>query len=159
MYFASERTGGRSSFLSSDRQIWKVPPEGGQPVQLTRAGGFQALESLDGLKLFFAKLGAGRRAGLWNKPASGGPEVLVLPSIFGGRWAVAESGVYFVLPDTSSAPVPLLFFTFGTRRVSEIGRIRQAMGEGLSVSPDEHWIIWAQVDRSESDLVMLENFR
>jgi Tol biopolymer transport system component/DNA-binding winged helix-turn-helix (wHTH) protein len=158
VYFASERSGGRTAAASSDRQIWKVPAEGGQPVQLTKSGGIQALESPDGKELLFVKSGPGGRTGLWSMPASGGSEAPVLPSILGGRWAVAETGVYFISPDTKSTPVPLFFFGFATRRVSEIGRIAQPVGEGLSISPDEHWIIWTQVDRSEADLVMLENF-
>ena len=160
VYFASERSGGRSSGASSDRQIWKVPSEGGQPVQLTKGGGIQSVESPNGRELLFVKLGPGRRAGLWSMPASGGSEAPVLPSNWGGHcWALAETGVYFISPDTRSSPVPLLFFSFGTRRVSEIGRIAQPGVEGLSISPDEHWIIWTQVDRSEADLVMLENFQ
>jgi hypothetical protein len=159
VYFASERSGVRSSVVSSDRQIWKVPSEGGQPVQVTKGGGIEAVESLDGRGLLFVKLGPGRRTGLWSMPASGGSEVPVLPSIWPGRWVVAETGVYFILPNTRSSPVPLLFFSFGTRRASEIGGIAQPVGEGLSISPDEHWIIWTQVDRSEADLVMLENFQ
>jgi Tol biopolymer transport system component/DNA-binding winged helix-turn-helix (wHTH) protein len=159
VYFASERSGGRASAASNDRQIWKVPFEGGQPVQVTKGGGIEAIESPDSRRLLFVKQGPGRRTGLWSVAGSAGPEVPVLPSILGEGWAVAETGVYFVSPDTRNSPVPLLFFSFGTRRVSEIGRVAQAVGEGLSISPDEHWIIWTQVDRSEADLVMLENFR
>ena len=159
VYFASERSGGRSSSASNDRQIWKVPSEGGQPVQVTKGGGIEAIESPDSRGLLFVKQGPGRRTGLWSVRDSAGPEVPVLPSVLGEGWAVAETGVYFISPDTTSSPASLLFLSFGTRRVSEIGRIAQPVGEGLSISPDEHWIIWTQVDRREADLVMLENFR
>ncbi len=159
VYFASEQSGGRSSEVSSDRRIWKVPSKGGQPVPVTEGGCFEAVESPGGRELLFVKLAPGRREGLWSMPASGGPEVSLLPSIRHGRWAVSETGVYFISPDTRSSLVPLLFFNFGTRRVSEIGRIAHGVGQGLSISPDERWIIWTQVDRSGSDLVMLENFR
>jgi serine/threonine protein kinase len=159
VYFASERSGGRSSLMSSDREIWKVPPGGGEPVQLTKGGAIEAIESRNGRELLFVKMGSGRHAGLWRMPASGGPAVPVLPSILGGPWTVAETGVYFMSPGTTSSPVPLLFFSFTTQRVNETGRIAKGVGEGLSISPDEQWIIWTQADRSESDLVMLENFR
>jgi Tol biopolymer transport system component len=40
VYFASDRTG--------DWQVWKIAGTGGTAVQVTRHGGFAALESLDG---------------------------------------------------------------------------------------------------------------
>src|SRR6266853_595021 len=36
-----------SSNTSGSTQLWKIPREGGVPVQITRGGGFAALESAD----------------------------------------------------------------------------------------------------------------
>jgi Tol biopolymer transport system component len=47
LYFGSPRSG--------NDQVWKVPVDGGNPVQVTRGGGFAALESVDGATLYFAK--------------------------------------------------------------------------------------------------------
>jgi len=30
---------------------------------------------------------------------------------------------------------------------------------GLSVSPDDHDVVWAQIDRNTIDLMLVENFR
>ena len=73
--------------------ICQTLSEGGQPVRLTGRRVMEAVESPDGTELFVVKLGPEGR-GLWSMTASGGPEVAVLPSILGGRWAVAETGVY-----------------------------------------------------------------
>jgi hypothetical protein len=29
----------------------------------------------------------------------------------------------------------------------------------MSVSPDEHWLLYSQVDQAGSDLMLVENFR
>src|SRR5262249_61160257 len=47
IYFASNRSG--------TGQIWKMPAEGGQAAQVTKQGGFAALESTDAKPLYFAK--------------------------------------------------------------------------------------------------------
>ena len=47
IYFASTRSG---TF-----QVWRVPAEGGSPVQVTRQGGHAALESPEGKYVYYAK--------------------------------------------------------------------------------------------------------
>ena len=47
IYFASDQTGAW--------QVWKMPAEGGGAVQVTKQGGFAALESYDGKTLYYAK--------------------------------------------------------------------------------------------------------
>ena len=74
---------GRWIYFRSDRsrmdQIWKVPSTGGAPVQVTRNGAYDALESPDGKLLYFVK--SGRRPGLWSVPVDGGEETSVLNSV------------------------------------------------------------------------------
>jgi Tol biopolymer transport system component len=43
IYFSSSRTGAV--------EIWKIPAAGGEPIQVTRDGGYVAFESLDGKTL------------------------------------------------------------------------------------------------------------
>ena len=63
IYFCSDQSG--------DRQIWKMPAEGGEAVQVTSKGGFEAVESPDGQTLYYSKTNA---AGLWATPTAGGEE-------------------------------------------------------------------------------------
>jgi hypothetical protein len=60
IYFRSDRSG--------SQQIWKVPAtEPFQPaVQVSRNGGFEAVESTDGKVLYYMKLGKG----LWSIPVA-----------------------------------------------------------------------------------------
>ena len=47
IYFDSARTG--------EQQVWKIPANGGEAIQLTQDGGFAPLESPDGKFLHYVK--------------------------------------------------------------------------------------------------------
>ena len=85
---------GRSMYLTSGRsgslQIWKMPLDGGEPVQLTRRGGAEALESPDGRVIYYTKVPE-VGPGLWSVPVDGGEEERVLESVRFGYWAVART--------------------------------------------------------------------
>jgi len=85
IYFGSTRGGAM--------QIWKVPVEGGQATQITKQGGFEGFESMDGKMFYYAK---GRLApGIWQTPVTGGAETLLLDQHKAGYWrfwTVARKG-------------------------------------------------------------------
>ena len=48
------------------------------------------------------------------------------------------------------------------RQVRQVGAIEKSVSRGnpgFSVTRDGRWILWAQVDHVDSDLMLLENFR
>ena len=55
IYFDSHRTG--------EQQVWKIPDGGGDAIQVTRDGGFAALESPDGKFIYYTKDLEGRAFG------------------------------------------------------------------------------------------------
>lgn len=153
-----------------------MPSQGGEPVQVTRNGGFEARESPDGTLLYFIKEGVAdskardyekgsRPGGLWQMPLVGGEEKLVLTAVAHSYWAVADKGIYFV--DFTEAPSPasskpVRFFSFEGGKTSQVAVIQKEVlrnTPGLSVSRDGRWLSWAQVDHSGSDLMLAENFR
>ena len=151
IYFASDRTGAS--------QTWKMPAEGGQAVQVTKQGGFAAFESLDGKTLYYAK---GRDVpGLWKVPVAGGEETLVLEQLavgLWGYWGLTAEGIYFY--DASTKAIE--FFSFATHKVTQIAKPAKdpvRFNTGLAVSPDGRWILYAQVDQSNSNIMLVENFR
>jgi Tol biopolymer transport system component/DNA-binding winged helix-turn-helix (wHTH) protein len=153
VYFASNRTGTRP-------EIWKAPVAGGEAQQVTKQGGFAAFESPDGKYLYYAKLDV---AGLWRIPVEGGQESLVLDQLKPrewGYWAVADDGIYFI--NSESKPhATIEFFTFATSRVTSIATIEKEpinWASNLAVSPDGRWILYTQVDQSDSDIMLMENF-
>ena len=130
-------------------------------MQVTRQGGFAAFESPDGATLYYTKYGL---PGLWKMPVAGGEETFVFDLIkpeFWGYWALAEDGVYFLNPDVKPRPA-MQFFSFTTHRVTQIAVLQKDPdpgAPGLAVSPDRRWLLCNQIDQSESDIVLVENFR
>ena len=143
-------------------QIWKVPVEGGQATQVTREGGFEGFESTDGKLLYYAK---GRLVpGIWQMPVTGGPETPLLDHNNAGYWrlwAVASKGIYFATANEPARPV-IEFFNFATRKVTTIATLDKPLSPtdpGLAVAPNGRSILFAQMDQSGSDLMLVENFR
>jgi Tol biopolymer transport system component/serine/threonine protein kinase len=154
VYFCSNRSG--------TYQTWKVPAAGGQAIQVTRQGGFESFESADGKLLYYTK-GRGP-GGIWQMPVAGGEERQVPELLDAGYWrywAVLDNGIYFVAP-VATTRAALKYFNFATRRVMQLGVLERDPLKGppgLTVSPDGRWVLYAQVDQSISDIMLVENFR
>jgi Tol biopolymer transport system component/predicted Ser/Thr protein kinase len=149
IYFSSNRSG--------DWQVWKVPAEGGGAVQVTRKGGREAFESPDGQFLYYTKFDTD---GIWKLPVEGGEEIELLDQGQQGHWAVTSQGIW--LHTRKAAEVSAItLYDFATGRLTDVAQLPKAKGYslGLTVSPDRKWILYSQLDRYESDLILVENFR
>jgi Tol biopolymer transport system component/DNA-binding winged helix-turn-helix (wHTH) protein len=150
IYFTSNRSG--------QWQIWKMPSEGGEPLQLTKQGGFRAFESADGKVIYYAKTTSD--SDIWRVPSSGGQESPVSPRLHVQQWrdwALVDNGIFF--SDQLSAPHPLLrFFDFATARVNDVTTLEKP-GEWISASGDGKFVLYHQFDHEESNIMLLENFR
>jgi len=151
IYFGSNRTG--------EWQVWKAPVGGGPAVQITRQGGYEALESPDARFVYYS-MGA-RTQGLWRVPVSGGEEARVIDRASEGRWAILDQGIFFLTPQ-ANRNAAVEFFSFATGRMTRICEIENELnspGPGFSISPDAKWILCSHIDRSGSDIMLVENFR
>ena len=153
IYFASNRTG--------VYQVWKTPAEGGEAVQVTRQGGFVALESPDGKFIYYVK--SFPTPGIWRIHVNGGDEVQITDSFkseFKSDWAVVENGIYFINIDAQRA-VAIEFFDFATskvRRIANLGKLPHH-SHNMAVSPDRREILYSQLDNVREDIMLVENFR
>jgi Tol biopolymer transport system component/serine/threonine protein kinase len=154
IYFASKRTG--------RFEIWKMPAAGGDAVQVTREGSFLSAESVDGKTLFYTR---GRpQPGLWSIDMATGSESKVIDMNLGRNWAVGEKGIYFLrLPPGDTEPYSLEFFDFATRQARTLATLSQpARSYSVSImtlSPDERFVVYAQRDQLDFDLMLVENFK
>ena len=149
IYFGSTR-GGRF-------EIWKVPSAGGEPVQVTHNGGTAALESPDGKTLYFTKNDGAD--GIWKMAVDGGPEAQVVKMVYRYNFAVTGKGIYYTPPHSGNGSSSVQFFNFGTGETTQIAKIEKTLDLGLAVSPDEREVLFAQVDVSGTNLMLIENFR
>lgn len=150
IYFASTRSG--------DFQVWKVPAEGGPPVQVTRQGGHAAIESLDGKYVYYAK-NAMADPQVWEVPVDGGQES-PLPLVRPGTWAswqVVKHGILFVGPSLGHKAV-LGFFDLAKRRTNTIA-VLDLVPFWLGATQDGQVVAFDQPGRDQAQIMLVENFR
>ena len=151
VYYVSNRSG--------ETQVWKQPVEGGPAVQVTRKGGFAAFESKDGY-LYYAKSRSG--PGLWRVPIRGGEEAEILPDLKAGYWGLwmpSQRGIlYFDKASAVTPPVLHLFNPETKQRTPLISLSKPLMlaTSAFTVSADDRYAIFTQVDSSSSDIVLAE---
>jgi serine/threonine protein kinase len=147
IYFESDRSG--------QWRIWKAPVEGGSAVQVTQKTGGVAFESVDGKYLYFT--GHSGNCPLFRMLLAGGPEVEIAPKVVDyTSFSITAKGAYF-LPDRKT----LQLVDAATGRITTVAKAeKESFGNfGISVSPDDAYIVFAEVEPSGSDLMLVENFR
>jgi Tol biopolymer transport system component/predicted Ser/Thr protein kinase len=148
IYFRSNR-GGKN-------EIWKMPFQGGQAVQVTDSGGYVAFESWDGKTLYYLKFPSSL---LFAKPLAGGPERQVVPDTICGRgFYPVENGVYY-LGRGDGQVCALKFYDQAIGRSRVLATVERGVGMGLTVSPDRKTVLFSLVRKAGSDLMLIENFR
>lgn len=149
IYFGSRRSG--------DWQIWRTTTTGEQIEQVTKNGGYEAFEAADGKTLYYAK----REPGIWRLSLAGGEESLILQQGTWANWALIEQGICFLNPRALPQPT-IEFFSFATSKVTLLSRLERDRAFGgsprLAVSADGKWILYGQVDQSDNDIMLVENF-
>jgi eukaryotic-like serine/threonine-protein kinase len=161
IYFDSNRNGGRL-------EIFRCAPEGGEPVQVTHGGGWDAHESPDGAWLYFTRSRSANTP-LLRMPISGGQEAQVLPSVRQRWWAVAANGIWFVGAETEVGLLPmenvasdqaeLQFYDQAKSKIATVAPLAKSPEGGLTISPDGHTLLYSQVDYRAYEIEVAENFR
>jgi len=144
IYFASNRGGPHEA-----EQVWKVPLAGGEPVQLTRHGGFSAFESADGQTLYYAKHRY-QNPEIWQVPANGGEEArvsLVHPTTW-ASWAVTNSGI-LLLSEYNTTASQLQYLDFASRSVRMLATLEKA-SFWLAASPDGSAVWYSELTDTQA---------
>ena len=151
IYFGSNRSGAW--------QIWKVPTTGGSPQQVTKNGGFVGQESYDGQWLYFAKSDAG---GLYRVPVNGGDEQKILNEPrdgYWGYWCLVPNGIYYL--DQTGAQMAVDFAGLNGEHPTKVHTLDRLLPPyaGLTVSPDERWLLFSDRVESDSHITLVDGFR
>jgi Tol biopolymer transport system component/DNA-binding winged helix-turn-helix (wHTH) protein len=152
---------GRWIYFSSDRagesQIWKIPAEGGEPIQLTRAGGLRPRESADGRFVYYAD-----RQGpcyIRKVPVNGGAElpVMVGRTTRSGLWTLWENQI--VHADYGNPTVGVYAFDLDTGHLNQLFSSETDFYVGMTVSPDGRSVLLSIGEPDTSDIMLVEGFR
>ena len=131
-------------------------------MQVTRHGGFFGQESPDGKFLYFTKrwdyAGPSSVNDIWRIPVDGGNEELVVKGITSYRnFAVGRRGVYFARRESGHDSIQV--HEFSTDRSRVILELSTPIASGLSLSPDERYLLYSHVDDEGSELMLADSFR
>jgi Tol biopolymer transport system component/DNA-binding winged helix-turn-helix (wHTH) protein len=153
IYFMSDRSGAR--------QIWKMRADGSEPRQVTKNGGYQAFESADGKRLFYAKERSQR--GIWSVPPDGGDEIPVLESAWHNSWALSGNYIYYLDFDRATpSMIPANRFDIRTGAKLKFAQIPPPVARDLpafAVNPSARFVVWVVPIDSESGLMLVRDFR
>ncbi len=152
VYFASNRAG--------SWQVWKRDLMTGRETQVTRHGGFAAIESYDGKTLYYSRFDG---TGIWNMPASGGEELRITDTLHIGYWGyfdVTEHGIYFL--DADVAPrSSIMYYNFQSKLlkpVAALGEDPVPWSANLGSSRDGRTLFIAQ-GVQHNFITLAENFQ
>lgn len=147
-------------------QVWRAPAAGGEPVQVTRDGGYESAESTDGTSLIYNKYGY-NTVGLYRQPLAGGDEELLHPLLqldSMGDWAVTAKGIYFIHRHDAVSKVAthpaLRFLDFATRKVETVAAFPDPGDHpGLSILDGGRTVLFSRGAGINHDVMLISNYR
>jgi hypothetical protein len=71
-------------------------------------------------------------------------------------WQVARGGIYFVPND---APRTMQYFDLASRKVKDVFKLEKDFDDGISVSPDGQYILYAQADEQNDEIMLMDRYR
>jgi Tol biopolymer transport system component len=140
--------------------IWKSDANGGSPRQLTHMFGNAPEESVDGKYVYF-----GNRRTIWRVPAEGGAEEQIVIPEHDLLWVVIQptkKGIYYLEFVRGARAMQVSFYDFAARANKVAFRMKDAdffQATSFSISPDGKYILYPRVDQSQTNLMLVENFR
>jgi Tol biopolymer transport system component len=153
---------GKRIYYQARGQVWKASADGGSPEALVqRQGGAQPVESADGKYVLFRS-----RRSIWRVPVAGGePEEYIIPERenFWGLPVLAAKGAYVPEWERSTRTSVISFYDYETKKSTILFRAKSeegfSFGQSFSVSPDGKYLLFPKVDQSETNLVLIENYK
>jgi Tol biopolymer transport system component len=163
----------RSLYFSSDRtgrwEIWKQNLSGGVPVQITQRGGYYPTESADGKWLYFSD--RNMDSSILRIPGSQAGRSAPVESLVLGRpyrvqqesWALGPGEIIFIDRPAHGRPATIRAFHLATEKVRSILEVPEVFLDRadirVSVSRDGKFVLYAQLDRSGSNIVFADKNR
>jgi Tol biopolymer transport system component len=152
---------GKRIYFDSRGQTWRASADGLNPEPMfEKRNAAQPMESWDGKWVYFRW-----RRTIWRVPVAGGQEEEAIVPEHDMLWTTiqpAKNGVYYLEWERSHQGTAVSFYDFAAKKSSVVFRMKNgemAGNSSYSVSPDGKYILYPRVDQSETNLMLLENFR
>jgi hypothetical protein len=90
--------------------------------------------------------------------SGGGADEQVIESVFLRNFFVTRYGIYYMKPEGLAA-VSIRFVRSKTGKERVLTHLTKTADLGISVSPDERWLLYSQNDQEGMDIVLAEGFQ
>jgi Tol biopolymer transport system component len=147
IYYRSNRSG--------PPQIWRKPSNGGEATQITRGGGADPIESIDGKTLYYVK--SQGDPGIWTVPVKGGDERMLIPGVHLDQWAVTSLGILYLDRLVYAVQTPVKVYNpvdGSTRALTSIPCANYCVL--FTATPDAKRLVWGAIERDTSDLRLVD---
>ena len=132
--------------------------DGSAPTQITTNGGQTAQESHDRRFLYYAKNGSPTT--IWRLSLDDGDDVRLVDGVsYPNNFLVADRGIYFLAVGDSPSKTSVDFFEFSTGRRTTLTKVGKPWWSGVTLSPDQRWLLFATIDRDGSDLMLVDRIQ
>jgi Tol biopolymer transport system component len=153
---------GKSVYFDNSAQIWRTSVAGGEAKAVSTYKGInQGVESQDGKSVYYR-----RGRSIWSVPVGGGEAEEVFAPEHDMPFTTlqpAKNGIYYLEWERGGRRMAVSFYDFERKESTVLFRIKGGnfdfFSMTFSVSPDGKSVVYPRVDRSETNLMLVENFR
>ncbi|MBV8475159.1 MAG: PD40 domain-containing protein [Acidobacteria bacterium] len=134
--------------------LYRVPAQGGAALRFSDKGSWFSRVK-DGRVFFNVKEENG--VSLWSRPVSGGESERLreMPKLDAAdSWTAAVNGIYYISSSSTATAVNFYDFAAHSSKRLFILSERPTPGGGISVSPDERWLLYTRTDDAQSDIML-----
>jgi Tol biopolymer transport system component len=146
IYFTSSRSG--------RMEIWRMRPDGGGPEQITRNGGYAAIDSMDSRFVYYAK-SRNQDDGLWRLSLETGEDVRVLPRVLERAFGITRDAIYYGYLIDGFTRTAIEKLPYGATKPVRLAIFPKPIVMGFAVRPDESELTLGQLDTHTSQLMMM----